>query len=89
MNEASLPIVYHQVLEASIRDNVVETNLLYPILMLSGLDKPVLGHIWTLANQTIPGQLTRLELYFALGMIALTQVIIIYLGGAWRMRADS
>ncbi|XP_022102146.1 synergin gamma-like isoform X2 [Acanthaster planci] len=73
MNETNLPLLYHQVLEASIKDDRIETNLLYSILMLSGLDKPVLGRIWEMANQTIPGQLTRLELYIVLGLIALVQ----------------
>ena len=73
-NDSSLPMVYHQVLEASTNDGAIQTNLLYPILLLSGLDRPLLGHIWSMVNYTLPGQLVAQELYMGLALIAHAQV---------------
>ncbi|XP_063951958.1 synergin gamma-like [Lytechinus pictus] len=72
-NEASLPVVYHQVLEASSQEGVIQTNLLYPIFLLSGLDRSLLSHIWSVVNYTLPGQLVSQELYIALALIAQAQ----------------
>lgn len=72
-NDSSLPMVYHQVLEASTNDGAIQTNLLYPILLLSGLDRPLLGHIWSMVNYTLPGQLVAQELYMGLALIAHAQ----------------
>ena len=74
LNERALPLLYYQVLEACVRDGVIQTELVYPILIMSGLDKAVLGHIWNMANRTTPGRLTKHELFFVLGMVALAQV---------------
>ncbi|XP_071944176.1 synergin gamma-like [Antedon mediterranea] len=72
-NEASLPLVYHQVLEATWNGTEVQTDKLRPILMCSNLDNMTLGHIWSLVNNTKPGQLTKQEIYTALALIALAQ----------------
>ncbi|XP_070572898.1 synergin gamma-like isoform X5 [Ptychodera flava] len=72
-NEANLPMVYRHVLEATIRNGVIDTELLYPILVLSGLDRAVLGHVWGLCNRTTPGVLTKDEMYMSLALIAIAQ----------------
>ena len=58
------------------RDGKIETNLLYPILLRSTLDKQVLGQLWSLCNKQTPGQLSRHELVLLLAMIAVAQVRI-------------
>lgn len=72
-DDALLPPVYKQVLEACLIDGQISTERLYPILVLSGLPKEVLGQLWTLCNKTTPGQLVAKELYQLLAVIALTQ----------------
>ena len=57
-------------------DGKISTDRLYPILVLSGLSKETLGQIWSLANQTTPGQLIKPELYLILALIAFAQVNI-------------
>jgi len=42
--------------------------------MLSGLNKDMLGRLWSLCNKTTPGKLTVPELTQLLALIALTQV---------------
>lgn len=53
---------------------VIDTGLLYPILVSSGLPQQILAYIWSLTNQTTPGQLTQQELYVALALVAVAQV---------------
>ncbi|XP_071486796.1 synergin gamma-like [Diadema antillarum] len=72
-NESALPTVYRQVLEASVREGSIDTSLLYPIFLLSGLDRNLLGHIWSMVNLTMPGQLIPQELFMALALIAQAQ----------------
>ncbi|XP_077865822.1 LOW QUALITY PROTEIN: synergin gamma-like [Saccoglossus kowalevskii] len=72
-NEMNLPIVYRHVLEATLRNGRIETELLYPIFLFSGLEKQVLGHIWSLCNNTTPGMLTKQEAFMALALIAVAQ----------------
>ncbi|KAL4224149.1 hypothetical protein ACF0H5_017602 [Mactra antiquata] len=73
-NDTSLiPPVYKQVYEACLVGNQISTERLYPILMLSGLPKEVMGQLWSLCNKTTPGQLIEKELYQLLAVIALTQ----------------
>lgn len=55
-------------------DGLVDTNLVYPILVQSNLPREVLRHLWTLCNLTFPGQLTRIELYVLLALIGIAQV---------------
>ncbi|XP_041349229.1 synergin gamma-like isoform X2 [Gigantopelta aegis] len=71
--DENLPAVYRQVLEAASGLNGIETAKLYPILLLSGLPREVLGSIWQLANRENPGQVTRSELFAILALIALAQ----------------
>ena len=56
------------------REGVIQTDRVYPILILSGLAKEVLGHIWSMCNKMTPGQLIKEELYLVLGFIFLAQV---------------
>ena len=55
---------------------LTNTQTLFPILVSSGLDRSVLRDMWSLVNKTIPGTLSRLELYALLGMIGLVQVSV-------------
>ena len=50
------------------------TERLYPILVMSGLPRELLGRLWSLANTQTPGQLTRTELWTLLAFVALVQV---------------
>ncbi|XP_035223633.1 synergin gamma-like isoform X2 [Stegodyphus dumicola] len=50
-----------------------DTNLLFPILMSSGLSREVLGHIWELVSGSAIGHLTTEEMYAALALIAVAQ----------------
>ena len=70
---ASLPLVYQQVLEASCVANAIQTSVLYPILLLSGLRQDQLSQIWAQVNLTEPGTLVKEELFMALALIALAQ----------------
>ncbi|XP_059150357.1 synergin gamma-like isoform X2 [Physella acuta] len=72
-NEEQMPPVYKHVWEASLVDNKISTERLYPILLLSGLPREKLAHIWSLCNTATPGQLVKHELWLILAMIALTQ----------------
>ena len=56
------------------REGAIQTDRVYPILILSGLAKEVLGHIWSMCNKMTPGQLIKEELYLVLGFIFLAQV---------------
>ncbi|XP_067650665.1 synergin gamma-like isoform X1 [Haliotis asinina] len=68
-----LPPLYRQVMEAATVDGKIETDRVYPILMLSGLPREMLGLIWQMANKDTPGQLSKPELFAILAIIALTQ----------------
>lgn len=72
-SEDRVPQLYRQVLEASLVDGKIVTERLYPILLLSGLSREVLGKIWSMANQLTAGYLTRPELFLLLGYVALAQ----------------
>ena len=56
------------------RGEGIVTERLYPILVMSGLPRELLGRLWSLANTQTPGQLTRTELWTLLAFIALVQV---------------
>lgn len=58
---------------------LADTAVLSTLLMTSGLTTDVLGFIWSLANNTVPGALTRYELYCVLALVALAQVCFQYL----------
>jgi hypothetical protein len=68
-----LPLVYQQVFEASCVSGVIQTPVLYPILLLSGLRQDQLSQIWSQVNLTQPGILIKEELFMALALIALAQ----------------
>lgn len=68
-----LPLVYQQVFEASYQSNIIQTSILYPILLLSGLRQDQLSQIWSQVNLTQPGTLIKEELFMALALIALAQ----------------
>ncbi|CAF3551601.1 unnamed protein product [Rotaria socialis] len=68
-----LPLVYQQVLEASCIYDVIQTSVLYPILILSGLTQNQLSQIWSQVNLKQPGTLVKEELFMALALIALAQ----------------
>ncbi|KAH9518511.1 hypothetical protein Btru_017005 [Bulinus truncatus] len=72
-SEDLMPPVYKQVWEASLVDNKIITERLYPILLLSGLPREKLAEIWSLCNTATPGQLVKHELWLMLALIALTQ----------------
>ena len=57
-----------------ISDGKLDTELVYGILLRSGLPRPMLGNVWNLANKSQPGVLEQHELYIALSLIALIQV---------------
>ncbi|XP_046998921.1 synergin gamma-like isoform X1 [Schistocerca americana] len=70
----SLPPIYSHVWSLVLGPNgLADTGRLFPVLITSGLTADVLGHIWSLANKEVPGQLTELELYTVLALIALAQ----------------
>ncbi|XP_050408199.1 synergin gamma isoform X2 [Patella vulgata] len=68
-----LPPLYNMVYEAALVDGKIDTNRLYPILVLSNLPREVLGYIWSMSNTTTPGQLIQSELNAILALIALAQ----------------
>ncbi|XP_071110758.1 synergin gamma-like isoform X2 [Haliotis cracherodii] len=68
-----LPPLYRQVMEAATVEGKLETDRVYPILMMSGLPREMLGLIWQMANKDTPGQLSKPELFAVLAIIALTQ----------------
>jgi hypothetical protein len=50
------------------------TARVYSLLVRSRLSRETLGHIWSIANRTLPGQLTRTEFCACLALVALAQV---------------
>lgn len=74
-NKDNVPPLYRQIyaLVTGEGSHPPDTNLLYPILISSGLQRELLGHIWELVNQTSPGHLTQEEMYAALALVAVAQ----------------
>ncbi|XP_064650461.1 synergin gamma-like [Lineus longissimus] len=72
-NATVIPELYLHVLEATTQNGVIDTTLVYGLLLRSQLPKEILGHIWSLANRIMPGQLIKEELYVILAMIAMAQ----------------
>jgi len=70
-----VPLVYKQIFDASTLNEMkqINTELLYPILLLSNVGKNKLAQIWSMVNRETPGQLVKHELYMALALIALAQ----------------
>lgn len=72
--DRDVPDNYLQIYQSTLNaGGLIETSVLYPILLTSGLPRELLGHIWSLANQKIPGQLSKAELFLALAMIGFVQ----------------
>lgn len=74
-NSPLIPDLYKQVF-TKCKDTQgihVDTNLVFPVLMASGLSRTTLKAIWATANKMNPGKLNRIELYIALGLIGLAQ----------------
>lgn len=72
----NLPTIYGQVWDAvKLNDNsdLCDRDKLYQILLHSKLASNVLAQLWAFVNRTIPGQLTRHELYIMLPLISLVQ----------------
>ncbi|XP_039266959.2 synergin gamma-like [Styela clava] len=75
INPHEIPIVYKEVIKlCALPNNYADTAKLYPIFVSSQLPQDVLGHIWSAANKTTPGQLTFSEVYIALALIGLAQI---------------
>ena len=75
INGTDLPGVYKDVVaKCTCGPDMIDTNVLYPILLYSDLPRDTLGVIWNKANQATPGQLNHLELRILLGLVALAQV---------------
>ncbi|XP_078537064.1 synergin gamma [Lissotriton helveticus] len=72
-NDSLVPDLYKRILETTMTPTGIDTAILYPILLSSGLPRETLGQIWGLANRTTPGKLTKEELYTVLAMIAISQ----------------
>ena len=72
--DRDVPENYVQIYQSTLNaGGLIDTAILYPILMTSGLPRELLGHVWSLANQKIPGQLIKPELFLALAMIGFVQ----------------
>lgn len=73
-----LPPVYQTALRSCIAPGspagYPDTVMVYQVLMQSGLPRETLGHIWSLANRTLPGQLTPTEFFIALALVGYVQV---------------
>lgn len=65
--------IYQQVLDAVTRDGMISTELVYPVLLRSGLPREALGYIWELCNRNTPGKLIREELFLILAMVSIAQ----------------
>ena len=73
-HDRDVPENYVQIYQSTLNaGGLIDTSLLYPVLLTSGLPRELLGHVWSLANQSIPDQLSKAELFFALAMIGFIQ----------------
>ena len=59
------------------QDGLIRTDVVYSILLQSGLRRDVLGYIWDMCNRATPGQLIRQELFLMLAMISVAQVSLL------------
>ncbi|CAD5123055.1 DgyrCDS11435 [Dimorphilus gyrociliatus] len=71
--KVQVPEVYYQVLEASTLNGFISTDLVYGILLRSGLPREILGYLWDLCNRETAGQLNKAELFAILALIAIVQ----------------
>lgn len=84
---AAIPSVYHTVYEKSWsgEGELTSTELLYPLLVSSGLERGTLRDLWTLVNRSVAGRLNKQELFLLLGLIGIVQVSIHYLCTTFEM----
>ena len=72
-----IPAIYQQVWNAAKPENssgdICDRDKLYQVLLLSNLPSHVLAQLWAFVNRTIPGQLTKQELFLMLALIGLIQ----------------
>lgn len=72
-----IPAIYQQVWNAAKPENssgdICDRDKLYQVLLLSNLPSHVLAQLWGFVNRTIPGQLTKQELFLMLALIGLIQ----------------
>ena len=68
--------IYHKVYRLCCNhgDDLVSTELLYPVLLSSKLSRVQLRDLWSRANKGRPGKLSQMELFILLGLVALAQV---------------
>ena len=68
--------LYHKVYRLCHRpgEELVSTELLYPVLLSSKLPRAQLRDLWARANKGKPGQLSQMELFVLLGLVGLAQV---------------
>lgn len=75
-----LPRIYWDMWENFKDGNNLEfcdTGKLYSQLLHSNLPNNVLAQLWSFVNRTIPGQITRVELFIMLTLIALLQANVV------------
>lgn len=73
---SDIPSIYHQMWNLVKADHCGEycdRDKLYRALLLSNLSSAVLAQLWSFVNRTIPGQLTKSELFVMLALIGLLQ----------------
>ena len=73
---AAIPNVYHTVYQKSWsgEGELTSTELLYPLLVSSGLERDTLRGLWTQVNRSVAGRLNKQELFLLLGLIGIVQV---------------
>ncbi|XP_054713811.1 synergin gamma-like [Uloborus diversus] len=74
-NNENVPEMFHEI-RAFVTENdshAPDTNLIFPVLVSSGLPRELLGQIWELVNDSGKSHLTAAEMYAALALIAVAQ----------------
>ena len=76
VNSSLFHPIYHKVFRRCRKpgEDLVSTELLYPVLLSSKLPRPKLRDLWSMANRGRPGKLSQMELFVLLGLVALAQV---------------
>ena len=76
LDSSRFPVVYMDVYRRCVIPGGVSisTELLFPMLLSSHLQRSVLRDLWTVANRGVPGKLNQTELFVLLGLVALVQV---------------
>lgn len=66
--------LFHNCIPPNRFEEIPDTGLVYILLRASGLSNDVLGAIWAIVNRTQPGQLTKVEFFAAMALVAFAQV---------------